>query len=201
MKKDNDILLIQALSSAQQGVFSKPDLQTAFGEPHPSALGRRLRRLEEIGVLRRFVRGWYVAQEFHLPTLSQRLAPNSYVSFGWVLAEELVVGPKPMRRLRAVKIGRPRRYQNLGFVIQHLSTTASLMFGYDKAEDGVQYANAEKAALDVLYYHLRGARYAFDIYSDIALEKLNRSRLQQYLGRYKNPRFVTFARQTLEING
>ncbi len=80
MKTSHDIILIQGLSCPQRGVFSKPDLQTALGEPHPSAFVRRLKRLEEIGVLRRFVRGWYVAQEFHLPTLSQRLAPAR----GWV---------------------------------------------------------------------------------------------------------------------
>jgi hypothetical protein len=71
-------------------------------------------------------------------------------------------------------------------------------FGYT-ATDGVQFADAEKAVLDVLYFHLRGRRYPFDIYSDIDFEKLDQGRLRSHLERYRNPKFVAFVRALLRL--
>jgi hypothetical protein len=188
---------LQALAEAQRGVFSKADLQAALGEKHPAAFARRVRALGEIGALRRFIRGWYVAPEFDLPTLSQRIAPRSYVSFGTVLARELLVGIAPGRQLMAAKVGPARRYTGLGVEIIHLSLAPHLDFGHGRI-DGVAWADPEKAVLDVLYFHLRGRRYVFDIYSDIAIEKLDLGRVRTYLQRYRNPRFVAFAKGLLE---
>ncbi len=60
------------------------------------------------------------------------------------------------------------------------------------------WADPEKAVLDTLYFHLRGRRYVFDIYSDLAIEKLDMDRVRTYLKRYRNPRFVSFATGLLE---
>ncbi|RKY20933.1 MAG: hypothetical protein DRQ55_05975 [Planctomycetota bacterium] len=197
MNAATDERLLQPLTAAQRGVFSKADLQTALGEKHPSAFASRVRALEQCGALRRFIRGWYVAQEFDLATLSQRISPRSYVSFGTVLARELLVGSAPERQLTAAKVGTARSYSGLGVQIVHVSIARHLDFGYQRV-DGVAWADAEKAALDVLYYHLRGRRYVFDIYSDIAFEKLDMRRVRSYLKQYRNPRFVAFARKLLE---
>jgi hypothetical protein len=199
MKSVEDVLLIQDLAASQRGVFSKADLQTALSERHPSAFVRRVDALGQAGVLRRFARGWYVSDPFDLATLSQRMAPESYVSFGAVLAKKLIIGANPERRIMAVKVGKSRRYSGLGFEIEHFGLTPPLYFGYERADDGVQYATPEKAALDALYFHLRGVRYVFDIYSDLALDKLDPRRLAQYLEQYRNPKFVTFAERTLEL--
>ena len=193
-----DYQLLSRLDAAQRGVYSKSDLQTAFGELHPAAFVRRVRALLDHGILRRFCRGWYVGEVFDLATLSQRLAPESYVSFGTVLARDLIIGTSLDRQIMAVKAGRPRRYSCDGHVIEHVSTAEELLFGFTTT-DGVRYANAEKAALDTLYYHLRGRRYSFDIYSDIALHKLDKARLRDYLSRYRNPKFVAFVKGVLEI--
>jgi len=149
-------------------------------------------------VLRRFCRGFYVTESFDLPTLSQRIAPDSYVSFGTVLARELLIGPRPSRRVEAVKVGKSRTYAGLGYEVVHLHIAPHLAFGYE-ATDGVQFADTEKAVLDVLYFHLRGRRYPFDIYSGIDFDKLDRVRLDSYLKLYRNPKFVTFARGLLEL--
>jgi hypothetical protein len=53
--------------------------------------------------------------------------------------------------------------------------------------------------LDTLYFHLRGRRYPFDIYSDIALHKFDKARLRDYVSRYRNPKFVAFVEGVLEI--
>jgi len=192
-----DDRLLRRLAPAQRGVFSKADLQGALGEKHPAALARRIRALQEVGVLRRFVRGWYVATEFDLPTLSQRIAPRSYLSFGTVLARKLLVGSAPARQVMGAKVGRARRYSGLGVEVVHVGIAPHLDFGH-RPVDGVDWADAEKAVLDVLYFHLRGRRYVFDIYSDIAFERLDGDRLRAYLKHYRNPRFVAFAKGLLE---
>ena len=180
------------------GVFSTADLQSASAERHPAAFGRRIRQLLDAGVLARFTRETCVAEEFALPVLSQRIAPSSCISFETVLARALVIGSDPCRRIVATKVGRPRTYSAGGFEIEHVGISPHLTFG-GRPVHGVTYADAEKAALDVLYFHLRGRRYAFDLYSDLNLSKLNRARLVEYLGHYRNPKFVVFAKRVLRL--
>lgn len=198
MKVVSDTRAIEQAAEAQRGVFSKADLQTMLAEPHPSAFARRYRALEERGVLRRFCRGFYVTESFDLPTLSQRIAPDSYIGFGTVLARELLVGPRSSRRVVGVKVGKSRTYEGLGYEVVHLHVAPHLFFGFT-ATDGVRFADAEKAVLDVLYFHLRGRRYPFDIYSDIDFDRLDRRRLESYLERYRNPKFVAFAHDVLRL--
>jgi predicted transcriptional regulator of viral defense system len=200
MNVGTDMRLVQRFAAAQAGVFAKSDLQSLLAERHPAAFVRRVGALERDGILRRFVRGWYVTGEFSLSVLSQRIAPRSYVSFGTVLADRLLIGSNPARKVMAVKIGKARRYRNLGYEIEHVGVTPLLYFGFEGRRDGVQYADAEKAVLDVLYFHSRGHRYVFDIYSDIAFDKLDRRRLEAYLRRFRNQKFVTFAKRILEIS-
>lgn len=198
MNRAVDAREIGRIAPAQRGVFSKADLQTLLAEPHPAAFVRRIRALEADQALCRFCRGWYVTEGFDLPTLSQRLAPRSYVSFGTVLARVLLIGPRPERQVVAAKVGRTRTYSGLGFEIVHVRIAPHLDFGHT-ATDGVQFADAEKAVLDVLYFHLRGRRYPFDIYSDIHFDKLDRQRTASYLAQYRNPKFVAFATGLLDL--
>ena len=198
MKYPADARAIERAASAQRGVFSKADLQTLLAEPHPAAFARRYLALEANGVVRRFCRGFYVTDSFDLPTLSQRIAPDSYVSFGTILARELLIGPRPSHRVVAARVGKSRTYAGLGYEVVHLHIAPHLAFGYT-ATDGVQLADAEKAVLDVLYFHLRGRRYPFDIYSDIDFVKLDQGRLRSYLERYRNPKFVAFVRGLLRL--
>lgn len=186
-----DTRALERVARAQRGVLSKADLQTLLAEPHPAAFVRRIQTLEAEQVLRRFCRGWYVTETFDLPTLSQRLAPRSYMSFGTVLAQALLIGTRPERQVIAAKVGRARTYAALGYEVVHVHIAPHLDFGHS-AVDGVRFADPEKAFLDVLYFHLRGRRYPFDIWSDIALDKLDRRRLDAYLRRYRNPKFVAF---------
>lgn len=198
MKSSTDVLAIQEAAEAQRGVFSKADVQTLLGEPHATAFVRRYRALEKTAVLRRFCRAFYVTESFDLPTLSQRIAPDSYVSFGTVLSRELLVGPRSSRRVVGVKVGKSRTYEGLGYQVVHLQVAPHLFFGFT-ATDGVRFADAEKATLDVLYFHLRGRRYPFDIYSDVDYQRLDKRRLETYLERYRNPKFIAFARDVLGL--
>lgn len=199
MKSVADAQLLARLAVEQAGVFSKADLQSALGEPHPAAFKRRIRVLQDNGILRRFTRGFYVTETFDLPTLSQRIAPDSCISFGNVLARELLIGTRPAHRIVATKVGPTRTYRGLGFEIEHVGISPSLFFGHTYGANGVRFANAEKAVLDVLYFHLRGRRYPFDIYSDINFRKLDTKRVREYLQRYQNPKFVAFAKGVLGL--
>jgi hypothetical protein len=198
MKLVPDVERVRELAAAQRGVFSKADLQVLLSERHPSAFVRRAAALERAGALRRFSRGMYVCDGFDLPTLSQRLAPDSYVSFGNALARKLVIGTRPERQLLAARPGPAHTYRGLGYEIVHVRIAPHLDFGHE-ASDGVRWADAEKATLDALYFHLRGRRYPFDVFSDIDPARLDRKRLETYLERYRNPRFVAFARGVLGL--
>jgi hypothetical protein len=193
-----DLEAIRRLSGPQRGVFSRSDLQAALAERHPTQFDRRVRSLERVDVLRRLARGWYVAKDFDLATMSQRLAPDSYISFETVLARELRIGPKPVGRISAVKRGKGRRYEGAGVTIEHVHIAPHLFFGFDVDDHGVKWATAEKAVLDMLYFHLRGRPSLVDVFSDIRLEGLQRDVLDAHLERYRNPKFVAFARGVLE---
>jgi hypothetical protein len=199
MESASDAERITAVAGAQRGVFSKADLQVLLAERHPSAFTRRVRALVADGALHRFTRGFYVRDGFELATLSQRLAPDSYVSFGNALARHLIIGTQPSRQLLAAKPGRAHSYRGAGFEIVHLHIAPHLDFGHTTAA-GVRWADAEKATLDTLYFHLRGRRYPFDVYSDLDHRRLDRKRLEDYLRRFRNPKFVVFARRVLELS-
>lgn len=194
----SDAQRLEEVQATQRGVFCKADLQVLLGERHPAAFTRRVQALVRVGVLRRFVRGVYVAREFDLPTLSQRLAADSYVSFGTALARHLVIGTWPDRQLIAAKTGRAHVYHGLDVEVVHVHIAQHLDFGHE-VEHGVRWADAEKAALDSLYFHQRGRHYPFDVFSDLDLARLDKQRLLQYLARFKNPKFVTFASSVLEL--
>ena len=202
MKFPRDSAAIRSLAPAQAGVFSIRDLQSVLGEKHKAGLVRRIQTLEREGVLERFIRGWYVTPgSFDLPTLSQRIAPESYVSFGQVLAQALVVGPVPgpvpEKEVWAAKPGRSRTYCGAACRVLHLGIDSRLSFGFEE-RGAVCWATPEKALLDVLYFHQRRRRFSFDIYSDLHLAELNRNRLSEYLSRYRNPRFTAFVRGVLD---
>jgi hypothetical protein len=68
-----------------------------------------------------------------------------------------------------------------------------LFFGF-AIKKGIAIADNEKAFLDLLYYHLRGYRFAFDPRSEIDVDQLDKNRLNRYLKKYQNPKFVSFAK-------
>jgi hypothetical protein len=199
MKLAEDVAALQQLAPGQRGVFSVADLRAVLGEPHRAAVFRRVEALVERGELTRVVRGIYVAREFDLGTLSQRLAPDSAISFETVLADALVIGPRPVRGLRAIRCGRGARYVVGEAWIEHHRVAPHLRFG-EVDRKGIRMTVPEKAILDVLAFHQRGRPASFDIRSDVALDRLDRRVLRDFLGRYENPRFVAFARDVLGLS-
>jgi len=179
------------------GVYSASDLKNLFNESNPVALNRRISRLEESGVLKRFIRGFYTTGDFDAEVLSARLCRNSYLSLGTVLAKELIIGSVPARTLYAVKTGRSRLYRSNDFSLQYLGVAPHLFFGFQNKK-GVNFATPEKAFLDTLYFYQKGRKASFNIFADITTERLDRERIAAYLKRYKNPRFVAFVKGYLK---
>lgn len=186
----------QELSRAHQGVFSLNELRNFLQSPNKVQFYRELERLKKENVIGRLSRGMYVAPNGNLDVASQKICPRSYISFGNVLAQAMLIGTIPQKAVYAVKTGKSRIYRGaMGTVVQ-LGLKPELFFGYE-VKNGVAYADPEKAFLDTLYFHQKGQKYFFDIYSDIAVDLLDKKKLRNYLKKYKNSRFVQFVKGVL----
>ena len=195
-KRDSDILLIQKFAPRQKGVFTTSDLRSLFKTANRVDLYRRLRRLQEAGVLQKFCRGIYTAGEVELARISQRIAPESYASLATVLAKNLLIGTIPKRTFYAIKKGRTKKYKGENSVIIQWGIAKHLFFGFESVE-GIWVADKEKALLDTLYFHQKGQKFYFNIYEDIDFKDLNRNKIKRYLQRYKNAKFKSFVKGLL----
>jgi len=195
-----DAILVQKYAAAMSGVFSSGDLRRLFGEDTPVVLHRRICALVEGEVLTRFCRGVYVTPGFVPDVLAARVIEESYLSLGTVLARELMIGSVPAATVYAVKVGRCRRFVGPGLTLEYAGISKDLFFGY-RPVAGVRYATPEKTLLDTLYFHLRGRAYSFNIYQDIDVSRLDRRTVDRWLGRYGNPKFVSFVKGYLDGRG
>lgn len=185
---------VQKWAGELDGVFTIADLKVALDENAEATLYRVLADLTRSGVLMKVKRGIYATPEASLTTISSRIEPKSYVSTGTVLARRALIGSIPARKVQAVKVGRPRVYRcGLG-IIEHLSISPRLYFGFN-AVNGQQVATPEKAFLDVCYFAYRGHRFSFDPGTDVNLADLDFDTIDGYLQSYDS-RFVSFFRRT-----
>lgn len=202
MKLDPKIFTaLQSLIPTHRGVFTISDLDNLFLAKGEVDIQQKLRPFLKEKILNRFCRGIYVAQNFDLEWLSQQINPQSAISLGSVLAKEMVIGSIPQKTVYAVKVGKTRIYKSLLGQVVHFGFASGdrrMWFGYEMAKNGIQYADAEKAFLDTLYFYQRGHAFSFNIYSDIQVDRLDQKKLFHYLGKYKNPKFRTFVRGVLD---
>lgn len=188
-----DVKLINKYSQEMGGVFSTGDLHRLFGQDTPVLLYRRIRTLEGAGILTRFSRGFYVTTDFNREALCGRVNTNSYISFGTILAKELMIGSTPTTTVYAVKTGKNREYQGAGLTIVYMGISQNLFFGYD-VKNGVRLATAEKALLDTLFFYQQGYSFSFNIYEDIDTTQLDQDIIFNWLKYYRNPRFISFVK-------
>lgn len=107
----------------------------------------------------------YATPTATLETISSRIEPKSYISTGTVLAKKAIIGFVPALKVQAVKLGRPRIYKCKTGIIEHLSISPKLFFGFS-AKNGKLVATPEKAFLDVCYFYFKGKRFSFEAMSD-----------------------------------
>jgi hypothetical protein len=181
---------IQRWAGELDGVFAMSDLRVALGDRTEAALYKRLNGLVEAGILIKVKRGIYATVDASLATISNRIEPAAYISTGTILAKCAAIGSIPVRRIQAVKMGRPRAFLCELGTIEHLSISPQLYFGFGPV-DGILCATPEKAFLDVCYYAYLGKRFSFDPESDLNTADLKRNVVAGYLRKY-DKRFVNY---------
>lgn len=196
-----NLMQLESLAPSYGGVFSASDLKNLFLSSSSEAANQKLKPFLKAGFLTRACRGFYVTKKFDLERLSARLCPDSAISFGNVLAQEMVIGSIPQKTVYAVKRGKSRTYRLPTGQIVHLGFTggqnSNAWFGYDVYKQGVRYADKEKAFLDTLYFYQLGHRFSFNVYSDINVSVLDSKKIEEYLRKYKNPKFKQFVKGVL----
>lgn len=189
----NDYQKLIKYSKDLSGVFSLSDLKCLMNEENSVLMYRRIKNLQKENLISRFKNGYYILKEYSKEVLSNKVKPESYISFGNVLSKELLIGSVPQNTVYAVKTGRNRNYSNNELNLVYMGINSSLFFGFNYV-NGVAFANPEKALLDTLYYYQKGQKYSFDIFSDINISKLNFTKFNEYLILYKNPKFIAFVK-------
>lgn len=195
--KSIDVKNIEKWTSELDGVITMPDLKVLFGGQSEAALFKKLEGALKENVLIKVKRGIYALPGTALEIISARINPDAYISTGTVLASKTIIGSVPARKIQAVKIGRPRIYECEAGIIEHLSINPDLYFGFETI-NGIKFASAEKAFLDVCYFYYKGKRFSFDPESDVNTGALQAGVISNYLSKYDR-RFVSFFRRIWKI--
>ena len=191
--KYGDVNKIESFAKEMQGVFTMSDLKVLYGQQTEAALYKKLTRLTTEGLLIKVKRGIYATPGATLDAISNRINPDSYISTGTVLAESMVIGSVPARKVEAMKVGRSRVYKFKTGVIEQLSISPSLFFGFE-SRGGINYATPEKAFLDACYLYSKGKVFSFDLDTDVNMERVNRERVAEYLKKYEGS-FIDFYKE------
>lgn len=181
----------------QKGIFTYADLSNVISGGSPVANSRIISRLLRECVITKVQRGVYVTEGFDPWLLSATLEPDSYISMDSVLSRNGLVGVTPLDTVSVVALGgRKRRIKTKTQEIIVHAVTEELYFGFER-RDGVNVADSEKAWLDTLYFYTKGRRYPFDPLREVNIRKLDKKKIEKYLKRYNNPKFVRFVKGLL----
>ncbi len=188
--ENSDIKKINHWSKDLRGVFTISDLKVLFATDSEKSIFKKIAVMIKEKVLIKVKQGLYAIPEAQLIDLSKRINPSAYVSMGSILAEKLIIGSIPARKLQAVKIGRPRVFVTSLGTIEHLSLAPKLFFGFNESE-GLKKATPEKAFLDCCYFFYKGRELSFDLDTDVNHNLLDQKIIAEYLTKY-DQRFITF---------
>lgn len=181
------------------GVFTLADLSSLFNIPEGQTLWLALKRFEHIGMLSRYCRGIYVAKNFEPQILASKVRADSYISMGNALAYHRLIGTESPFKVSSVVPSKAKEY--FGVVdLSYSRISAHLYFGFFPIENGVKMADAEKAVLDTLYFYFHKKKFSFNPFQDIHYSELSDEKLTLYLEKYRNPKFVAFARKIIHEN-
>jgi len=187
----SDMRLLQSHAPAMDQVFRIGDLAILL-QAKGKTLHDRIARLIDNQLLVAICRGLYGTEGWTLESASARLYPDSFVSGPTMLAEHLMIGTVPTQRLLCIKTGLPRNFDTPQGQIEFHSIQPKQLFGYEK-HGFVNKANPERALLDTLYYHLRGEKFFFDLFTDVNVSAINAKLFTQYVEKFRNPKFKAFA--------
>ncbi|MFH0800151.1 MAG: hypothetical protein V2A66_08250 [Pseudomonadota bacterium] len=191
---------IEKHKKGMAGVYSYADLCNLIGLGSPLATARIIKRLVRDGLLFGVQKGIYTTAEFDTLRLAGRINPECYISMDTVLAREGLVGTVPKYSFSAVQRQRSRIVETQAGTVRFYSLAEELFFGFMPDKNGVRIADPEKAFLDTLYFYTRGNKFVFDPLKEIAVRKLDQKKINRYLKRYRNPKFVKFTRRVIGEN-
>lgn len=191
------IIRVQEFASEMAGVFTYADLCSLTGASSELKTKRLIKRLVTEGILFKIQRGYYTTKEPDLWVLACRLKKNACVSLDSALARQGLIGTVP-RSVSLIYPGARKEVLNTPFgLIRYFSIKKELIFGFQSLAQGVRVTDSEKSYLDILYYYVKGAKFAVDPRKDIDVWKLDQEKVELYLKRYRNPKFRRFVKGLL----
>lgn len=188
---------IRGFSPELGGVFSFADLWNLSGLGSSDRTAKVVNRLVREGVLFKIRRGIYATKDADLWVLACRLKERACISMDSVLAKDGLIGTAPARSVSVVYPGKPSVLQTPIGRVRFFKIKKDLLFGAVQEDNGVLRADNEKAFLDLLYFHTKGATFVVDPLKDVDLWKLDVEKIRDYLRHYKNPKFRKFVEGTI----
>jgi hypothetical protein len=188
---------IEQFSSALGGVFSFSDLWNVIGLQSSDRTAKVINRLIREQILFKVQRGIYTTSDPDLWILASRFKENACISMDSVLAREGLTGSLPGKSVSLIYAGNTQIIETAFGRIRFFKIRKELIFGTRGRPGGVTTSNREKAYLDLLYYHVKGAHFVIDPLKDVDLWKLDFKVIHRYLRAYRNPKFIQFVKGTL----
>jgi len=183
---------LQKLGKSVGGVLTFMELSSVFDESSKAALHGIINKFTEAGILKRYCREVYTLDGFDGAVLSAKVRRNSYISLASALAAHRLIGTESPFWIYCIVEAKAAEYSGVPN-ISYYKLSGELCFGYEPNEKGFRMADPEKAVIDTLYFHLRGKKQYFNIFGDINYSRLDKEKYFEYLARYRNPKFKTFA--------
>ena len=179
------------------GGFTFTDLWNLIGLSSSDRTAKVIHRLIRDQAIVKIRRGIYTTRDPDLWVLASHLKEKTCISMDSVLARNGLIGTLPLRSVSVTYPGNPQTIETPFGRIRYFKIKSDLRFGTIQKKNGVVWADNEKAYLDLLYYHTKGARFAIDPTQDVSLWKLQRGTLKKYLKCYRNPKFRKFVERLI----
>lgn len=188
---------IQSLAPEMGGVFSFSDLYNIIGLFSSDRTAKVIFRLVRENLLIKVRRGIYATHGPDLWVVASRLKANACISMDSVLAKNGFIGTLPAKSVSLIYPGNTQTMVTPVGRFRFFKIKRELLFAAQKLTNGMIASDSEKAFLDMLYYHLKGAKFVVDPRTDVDLWKLDIKKIKRYLKSYRNPKFIKFVKGVL----
>ena len=188
----------EKLKDAQKGIFTSEDLKSIISPTSKVDLYRQIKKLVKEKLISKFSQGFYVANGFSKPHLIMAINSEATLSLEYALAFYNMIGTYSDSVIRPLVKEVKRPIKNKELCLEFKKLNENFYFG-NTIEDGVRVATREKALLDTLYFYQMGTKYYFDIYSDIDISEIDHDKINEYLTKYRNPKFIAFVKEYLNV--
>jgi predicted transcriptional regulator of viral defense system len=202
MKRANELpLLLMTHSESLKSIYTRSDLAHLFGVQQSATLAKRIETLIQAGFLNRAQNGYYFIEGARLEDLAQRIFQDGYLSLHGVLSRYGMCGTKINGQVDIItNRARPKKIITSIGVIQMHVQKKYLHFGYT-FNNGLNMATPEKCFVDLCYFHQKSPVTHLNLYGDLFLAELSKSKLEDILKYYKNQKFLSFVRAVIDSYG